>query len=366
MLLPTFAKLKDGLLVSSWRMSTWWAPDGRNAVGQSLLRLLAVAHAERLDLPTLVDAFADEHRYAARRRLRRLATRLSQGTPLIPALEQTPNLLSDPDILTLRLGSETGVLDTAFQELVEKHSEHEQDTPYRFKQTFAYLFALSLATLLICAFLFIFIVPTLKVIYEEFALTLPASFLSLLRTGDVFVSVLSLPVLATTLMLGVLFFWLFQPLQFLERLCGSALIPSLSRLRSSQLMNLLALAIERGRPVTGSVSTLARYHFDRVIRGKLLFARNEVEQGADIWNGLASAGLLKRNEADALQRAPSNQFRAWMLRTLAEQKRRDVRRRFLFVSQLLYPVIVVLFGCLVAWICIAFFGMLVQLVGQLA
>ncbi|MEM8734122.1 MAG: type II secretion system F family protein [Planctomycetota bacterium] len=347
-------------------MSTWWSPDGKKAVSHSLLRLLAVAHAERLDLPVLVDAFADEHRFAARRRLRRLAMRLSEGTPLIPALEQTPNLLSDPDVLTLRLASETGVLDTAFEELVDRQSELEQETPYRFRQTFAYVIALSLATLFICFFLFVFIAPTLKEIYEEFALRLPASFSSLLQTSDFIVHMLSLPVIAAVLLLGVLAFWVFQPIQSLERLCGSAVVPSLSQLRSSQLMNLLALAMERGRPVTGSVSTLARYHFDRVIRGKLLFARNEVEQGADIWNGLAAAGLLGRSEADALQRAPSNDFRAWLLRTLAAKKRQNVRRRYLFVSQLLYPFVVVLFGCLIAWICIGFFGMLVQLVGQLA
>ncbi len=43
----------------------------------------------------LVANFAEEHRGTYRRQLRRLALRLADGTPLVDALEQTPEVLRD-------------------------------------------------------------------------------------------------------------------------------------------------------------------------------------------------------------------------------------------------------------------------------
>ncbi len=82
---------------STWRISVFWLPDLRSSVQRSLLRLLHVAHVERLALAPLVHALALEHRGGNRRRLRRLAFRLAGGMPLIEALEQTPDALSDED-----------------------------------------------------------------------------------------------------------------------------------------------------------------------------------------------------------------------------------------------------------------------------
>ena len=72
-----------------WRLSTWWLSDTLDAMQHSLLRILAVAHRERLELAPLVANLAEEHRGRYRRRLRRLARRLNEGTALVDALEQT-------------------------------------------------------------------------------------------------------------------------------------------------------------------------------------------------------------------------------------------------------------------------------------
>ena len=103
----------------TWRTATWWPGETRSAQQRSLLRILSVAHGERLELTPLVENLADEHRGSYRRSLRRLARRLSSGTPVVEALELTPDVLSDSAVLAIRFGAQTGTLSSTYQQLLE-------------------------------------------------------------------------------------------------------------------------------------------------------------------------------------------------------------------------------------------------------
>jgi type II secretory pathway component PulF len=116
------------------------------------------------------------------------------------------------------------------------------------------------------------------------------------------------------------------------------------QLRWADVLEKLSLASAAGRPMPGALSTLARYHFDPRIRRELLYARNEVEQGAEVWPTLAAAGLLAPQEERLLDVSERLGNRSWALDKLAANKKRRVRRRLRVWSALTLPIIALVFG----------------------
>ena len=124
--------------------------------------------------------------------------------------------------------------------------------------------------------------------------------------------------------------------------------------------------MEAGRPLPAAISTLARYHFDKSVREKLLFARNEIEQGADDWTSLTESRLLTPQEASALANSSSSRSHIsgdaatrrleTEHRHTAEQKRRRTRS----------PIMTLFFAAIVLLIGTAIFGVLPQMIDVFA
>ena len=153
-----------------WRLSTWWPSDALESMQHSLLQILSVAHRERLDVTPLVANLAEEHRGRYRRRLRRLALRLADGTPLVDALEQTPDVLKDEDVLAIRFASQIGTLGPMYDSLLSDSADHDNRASTVRRQAFIYSFFTLCILVLAIFFLVTFILPTLKKITEEFGL----------------------------------------------------------------------------------------------------------------------------------------------------------------------------------------------------
>ena len=132
------------------------------------------------------------------------------------------------------------------------------------------------------------------------------------------------------------------------------------------MLRKIAIATNAGRPVSGALSTLARYHFDPTIRHKLLFVRNEMEQGADLWESMSVAELIGPADARALNLADRIGNRSWVLTQLAYAKSRRAMRRLDRMSQLVLPVIVILMGLFVLFQALAVFVPLTNLIRGLA
>lgn len=347
-----------------WRMSTLWMPDSAFSVAFSLLRVLAVAHRQRLAVAPLVQALAEEHRFAARYRLRLLADRLIDQTPLVAALEQTSGLLSDEQVLTLRFATEMGCLDDAYEKLLNDAGHQNFDAARRIRQSLVYGVVLGVANFSILNLLMLFIAPTFKEMYEEFGMDIPATFNSLITFFDSSIGFLPLTILAGFLVAVVA--WLVKPFRVFRRTLASRVVPMSAKLRTVQLLELLSMSLRNGRPMPGALSSLARYHFDQNLRQRLLFARNEVEQGTDAWNSLWEARLLEQNEAHALSEASSNRLRAWTMELLAGKKKTEAETKHAFWSALIHPAIVLCFGLFIAWVCVSFFGVLTNMIHWLA
>lgn len=358
-------RLELTLQGARWRATTWWPSDSRTSMQRSLLRILSVAHSQRLDPAVLIANFADEHRGGHRRRLRRLARRLQDGTPLVDALEQTPDVLRDEDVLAIRFAHQTGTLSSTYQYLLDRSNDPPGGVSARLSHTLAYFVCLSIVMVVLLSFLMIMIVPMLRQIYEEFGLTeVPWPFRWLVGGCEFLVDYLPLWIL-----LGLIVAWLIwspPSRRFFRRAVATRWIRDVAQARSAELLRLLSMAVDAGRPLPGALSTLARYHFDQSFRQRLLFARNEVEQGADVWASLVEAQLLTPQESHALAQSSSSRSRVWTMRRLADWKQQQLGLRREELATFVHPAVTLLFALIVLLICSAMFSLLAQIIQMFA
>ena len=346
-----------------WKMMPWWPSDTRDTCQQSLIQILAIGTSERLDLALLVRNLATEHRWSYRRRLQRLAQRLSEGTNLVEALEQTPDVLTDNAVLTIRVATQNGTLPITLNRLAERNDESRNRRQTHIRQIWIYGSMIALVVSLILLFLFTSIVPILVNLADEISpkeeiVAFPWEFQLLISFGRMFINFG--PWLAMAFLIGVIV--TFSPVsRWLRRTLASWFPANIASPRNAELLNMLADNAEAGRPMPGALSTLARYHFEPKMRQQLLLARNEVEQGTELWTSMAEARLLTSAEAAALDRLTSSSSIAWTLRRLSLWKRGQFDRRCDKRLALVHPILIIIVASVVVLVCLGFFQFLVQL-----
>ncbi len=346
-----------------WKSTTPWPSDTLASKQKSLLRILGVAAAERLEAAPLVAALSIEHRGRYRRRLRHLGKRLALGTALADALEQTPGVLSDEDALAIRFGDQSGTLPAMLSQLVNRPAGPESRVVARVRQIGFYVTLTVTISVLILSFILIKIMPSLQAIFNDFELDLPRLTILMIAISNWVVNywfLLAIPSLALV--------WLIKSersRRFFRRRVSSRLIRPIAQLLSADLLSLLSVNARAGRPLAGAMSTLARYHFDTKIRQKLLFVRNEMEQGVDVWNSMATARLLTSQEARALASSTTTDSRAWTMDRLADLRRGRVERRLDLYLSLLQPAVTLLMAAAVLFVAVACLSPLFELTAGL-
>lgn len=343
----------------TWFTQVWWGGEPLAARQYTLLQILAVGQRERLDIVPLIASLATEHRGYYRSLLSALAKRIDAGATLVAALEQTPDALSDEDVLALRLAGESGTWTQTFNELLKLRLEDQRAARIRPKISAAYWLILLFVCYMLITLVMNVVAPTFIVLGREMNAAIPRAYLALILL--VHSNNLGWLMLISVIMV-IWFTWFRAPGRFFHRQVAPKILPPVAQQQIVDLYRMLAVAVEAGRPITGALSTLARYHFNRRLRQRLLFARNEIEQGADVWQGLAQSRLISAGEAEALSKAPNNRVAAWTLRELAQKKFVIASRRTAALATLIEPMLTLLFGGLVLWVCIAFFQFLVAFI----
>jgi type II secretory pathway component PulF len=325
----------------------------------SLLCVLSVAHTDRLELGPLIQCLASEHVGAYSRRLRQLSKRLRQGTSLVSAIEQTPDVLSDDEVLAIRLATQSGTLTETYQFLLDSQRPHVESVA-KWRSMKSYWLLLLIAIGLIVAYQMIRIAPVFQKMAKELNLDSPTTFGAMHSIvsfiGDNSILTLSVVILAAYLLFSS---W---TRRFVRRVVSPVFGASSARVPPIFVLRLLAISSKAGRPLTGTLSTLAKYHYDRNLRQRFLLARNEVEQGVEGWQSLADAGLLSGCQANALISAPDNATRAWLLESLSAEKELVLRRRTAVLLALMQPVAMVAFGAIVLFVFVSFYGFNLHLI----
>lgn len=345
-----------------WRISLYWPRDSRSSMQRSLLRILAIAHHERLQPATLVANLAQEHVGSNRRVLKRLARRLNDGLPLVAAIEQTPDALSESQVLAIRFGTQSGTLGAVYQELLTQGGGAIDSAERSLRQTLIYLGAMLMVLTLAFSFWSLSLMPMFLKMLEYFAVQSPGQpFRFLARLRDWFGDWVALAPFGVA---GILLLaWLLPVRRWLRRVFNSR-IGWINQGRSAELLRLLALSTESGRPLAGALSTLARYHFDPGVRARLLLARNEVEQGAGVWQSLRDARIISAAQSVALATATSEESRIWLLRSFSDQQQEQAQASAQAAARRLQTAVILAIAGLVSVLSIACYQFLNHLVTQ--
>ncbi len=356
---PTFRQLsqKRISLPFAW---PWYSTRSQR---RGLLRIIAVAIEERIPLAPLLSVWREDERGVHRSRLTRLVGLLNQGVPLADAVEQIPGLLHDEDILALRFDAQSGTTTQAIRERLSQPELIATDGSPRLRNTLYYFGAVLLLGFPIVAFVQIKIVPVFIDIFRDFGLSLPPVTESFLALSNLFTQFLWVPVLLLVAL--VLSFIFARPGRTARHAVARFFAPLRDHHRTN-LLRLLGIAAGAGRPIAGALSTLARYHYDPTIRRKLLFVRNEIEQGLDPWDSMSEAKLLSAADVRALRLADRIGNRAWVLIQLAYAKNRRADRWFGRLSEFALPAVVLAMGSFVLYQAVALFSPLVNLIYALA
>ena len=363
---PTFRKLADTRWplsgMSSTPFRTWWPLFSTATQQQSLLRLIAVGTEENLPLIPLLETWAADEFGVQRRRLHRLLNLMKAGASLPQALEQIPGLIRNEDLVAMRFDAQLGTRTAAVRQLLTEPTRQAHRS--RTQQTLLYLGFL----LLFCGVQFVFmqlrIVPVFEHILHHNALPRP----EIMAWSAQFAAIATrLWIVAVPVALVLLFLLLSGRLARIVRysFAGSWYRPYQQSL-AADVLTKLGVALDAGRPLTSALSTLARYYFDPTMRHKLLFVRNEVEQGAEVWQSLNHAGLLTAPEVRVLHAAERVGNRPWVLEQLVLGKRRRTTQQLERASEFLMPVIVVGVGCFVLFQALTVFVPLTELVNSLS
>ncbi|MBX3422069.1 MAG: type II secretion system F family protein [Pirellulaceae bacterium] len=357
---------------SWWRVNRLWRANSIPAAQGSLLRLLEYAHQPSSTSPQpfllgeIVELYSQEETGVHGRRVHLLSKRLKSGLSLPDALEQTPDVLSDDTMLAIRLASQSGTLPQTLQHLRQQATRRltcqrdAANTP-----SWRHFFVLLLILIGLGTFICALIAPNFLKIYSEFGMEPPRVFLSLSHTWPHnLIMFLPVGLLSAILMWGLSS--RFGLARWFRRRLGSFFSERLRRLRSAQVLELLGCSMQAGRPADGALATLARYHFDPMLRHRLLVARNEIELREGLPRSLRSAGLITRDQENSLKLLDSSVQQGWLLQQLAERIPGDVQRRDRLLCVAAQVLVTCLFGLVVLWFCIAMFSVLNGLVHSLA
>jgi type II secretory pathway component PulF len=363
--LQLFYPLPTGLLIIAAIVAM--GINRHRAVGQAaLLELMAAAVERGIPLASAARAFGGERRGRLGRRARRLAELLDAGMPLREALKAVPRLLPPQAAVLLCVGSDAGALAPALRQATAARIVCEPIWQVTLPKLCYVCFMPFLATGLFI-FIAIKIIPQFEKIFKDFGTRLAPMTQALIDAGC-----------------WIANYWYLTPLPWVLAAIGGLLIylglryagligwdlPGMGwivrRLDTAAVLDALALAAGRQRPIDQAIATLAECYPKPPIRRRLAAVLAEVRGGADWCRSLRRHGLVRQADMAVLESAARAGNLPWALGEMADSNRRRFTYRAYAAVQLAFPPIVLAYGLVVALVVVALFLPLIQLIRSLA
>jgi type II secretory pathway component PulF len=289
-----------------------------------------------------------------------VAEQLEQGVSLHQALLATPGVASREMLLATAIGESTGRLALCLRSAAPGRiaTVWLQIVP-RFLYPIMLLSFISAIT----AFLMMSVLPRFERIFDDFGQDLPEATARLQSLADLVSdfdwaiswTLLGLMALVALLIVSSTARWYFPGVARLYRKHVQGLV-----------LKMLAVLLEVNKPVPEALALLADSgSLASVARRRLRVARRRVEQGEPLADSLRRARLLPRAMVPLVQTAERVRNLPWALAELGENLGQSTVRLMQRISLVVFPLIVVVIGCLVGFIVIAMFLLLVDLIGRL-
>jgi type II secretory pathway component PulF len=332
---------------------------------QALLASIGVAVEKGIPLPEVVLAFADEMNSGGARRALWLAQALQQGVPLDQALSYAWIKCSTATRMAVRVGISLGALAPALRSQA-KTSDELEDLVRPMLSRWIYLFNILFVGEYIVAFIMIWIVPVFDKMFQEFGLKLPGLTVCLINLSRWIVDYGWFLLLMFTM--GAVAASLASVFAFIGWLPRSA--PILNRIfrryDGAIVLRSLALAIRRGQPLNSALRLMAEIYPLGTVRSWLGKASAAVEGGQDWCAALRQVRLIDRTDEVVLRSAQAAGNLPWALEEMAESLLRREVYRWQAWYNILSPILILVMGICVGFICVAIFLPLIGMIQGLA
>lgn len=317
------------------------------------------------DLETL----ANSQSVLQRGKVIRLADRLFEGCTPDDALRRTPGVVTNAAVLAARAGAKNGTLAESLRDAAVRHTgQYEQfsGTAFSPSMAFLYLVAVPLVASLILSGIMVYIIPKFKEIFEGFDTNLPELTVNLINLSDwtarywYLLAPFFLLGMALTCLLSITYVIGFSEFEIplFGRWC--------QRLDLPNLLRIFASTVRQKRPLDETVNAISASHKRAAVRTSMDEVYSLMAAGEDPWQAMRSQKLLTQHELGALRSAQRAGNLPWALEQLAESLERRLSFRWKAWLELLQPLIVVVLGLTVGFICISMFLPLVKLLNDLS
>ncbi len=317
----------------------------------AMLALVGVAADRSIPLETAFAAFGRECGGWMRERAAEIVQILRSGASLTDALEAVPGVLPPEAVPLVCVGYENGSLGPAISEAISARKLLEPAWQ-SIVPKIGYICALPVFAGGIVVFLCLKIFPQFQKIFRDFGIRLPDATRWLLYAANFADNAWPLLVMAWLIVVGLFMYAVLRYAGAIRwDLPGMAWL--LRRRHVATVLDALALAAQRERPLGTALSTLASVYPQRSIGRRLRAVCDDIKGGGDELHSLYSHGLLGKADLALLQAAKRNGNFAWAASEMADSNRRRLIYRLNTVVQAVFPLVVVGYGLLVAWVATA-------------
>lgn len=334
---------------------------------RALIRVLGVCDRFGLAPEDAVRCFADEHRVTYHQNMaNQLAEHLDQGGDIPSGLGANPDLVLPECVLALRLANRRDRRAEFFDSFLA-HSDGEAEVQKADRNFAARYFRLWLKlffVLSILAFMFLKVIPEFKDLTEEFGMENSAAFELFVYVGDFILKIGGILLLFS--LLFVVLPMNFRPFRnSLQNWSPDGWQQSFVP-RSVSRRRCLALIVQSRVPMMEGLEFIAKNgRLKRSFR-KLDEIRDQLKSARNVWDCLATNGVITRMEARALSVTNSTETQAWLLRQRSEGTDEESSKRAGYTMQFVVGIVNTLIAVITLLAAVAVFTTMIGIMRGLS
>ena len=295
-----------------------------------------------------------------------IVAQIESGKPVAEAFEQAPVVFDEMYVSALKAGESSGQLDTAFGRLAD-YREKRETVATKVRSALAYPMLVILVAVMVVLALITYVVPVFSSMYENFGAELPA-----LTQHVVAVSAF----LRSTLVYWALGIMLLAIALFFAGLCVSVrrgwhrtlvampLVCNLmQRIVAARFARTMGALLTSGVDIMVALKTAADSTGNLHVRERLQPSMHLLAQGQPFTDAIASAGVFPKALLRLTASGEKTGRLGEMLTRAAEYYESETDTQVTTLTSLIEPAIIIFLGFFVAFILVAMYLPLFDLVG---
>jgi type IV pilus assembly protein PilC len=335
----------------------------------SLLMLLAggIGHGETLMHSLRAHEAESSGDWA--NRVGQLRLLMEQGHSLAASMTMVRNLLPDQTVSAIRTAESTGTLPDVLVDEAKRISRSVQTASggaVTMETLLLMIFTIGTVMFTVVSFLMLFIIPKFKEIFIGFGVELPPITVALINISDGILSGWFLFILPLTGCACIGLWWTYSSSR-------SKLIHGYHRLMEHwprywvpSVLRQLSLSAATGQPLGAALDSIMIDMPPGRAAERISGLRHRVMNGEDTIEAMQATRLLKTREAAFLHSALKTRHLDWGLRHLAEAIEARRARIWRRIPTILAPMMMLVLGLTVMFVCIAFFAPMIKLLNDLS